>query len=118
MSIKKEHEMNFEKLLAEHEYAQIIERVKNFDLFEIVKFDKTNRIELRIGTRHCDNGYWQDDFMCFVDGSKKYGDCHGFGYPYQKAEFLKLSYDDIMKKYACYGYKKAEVKQLNLFAMM
>ena len=110
--------LDFEKLLAEHEFAQIQERVKNFDLFEFVRFDKTNRIELRIGTRQCDNGYWQDDFMCFTDGSKRYGDYHGFGYPYQRVEFLKLTYNDIIKKYACYGYAKAEIKQMNMFALL
>ena len=109
--------LDFEKLLAEHEYAEIIERVKNFDVFEIVKFDKANRIELRIGTRKCDNGIWQDNFMCFTDGSKKYGDYHGFGYPYQRAEFLKLTYNDILKKYACYGYSTKAVKQIDMFSI-
>ena len=110
--------MNFDKLLTEYDFAEIIERVKNFDLFEIVRFDKSNKIELRIGTRHCDNGIWQDNFMCFVDGNQKCKSWHGFGSPYQRAEFLKLSYDEIAKKYACYGYEQAEVKQLSLFALL
>ena len=110
--------LDFEKLLAEHEFAQILERVKNFDVFEFVRFDKANKIELRIGTRHCDNGIWQDNFMCFVDGSKKYGDYHGFGYPFQRAEFLKKSYGDVVKMYACFGYSTKAVKQIDMFSFL
>ena len=107
--------MNFERLLEEHEFEQMLERVKIFDLFEFVKLDKQNRIELQMGTRHCDNGLWQDNFMCFVDGSKKYGDYYGFGSPFQRTEFLKLTYNDICKMFSRYDYKLAEIIQLNFF---
>ena len=110
--------MNFEKLLTEHDFAEIIGRVEKFDLFEIVRFDKANKIELQIGARKCDNGIWQDNYLCFIDGSKKCGDYHGFGSPFQRAEFLKLTYDDVVKMFACYGYKKAEIKQLNMFTTL
>jgi len=110
--------MNFDKLLTEQDFAEIIEKVKNFDLFEIVRFDKTNRIELRICASHCDNRIWQNNFYCSISGSKKYGDFHGFGHPYQRNEFLKLTYDDIVKSFSCYGYKKAEIKQLDMFALL
>ena len=110
--------MDFEKLLAEHEFAEITKQVENLVVFEFVRFDKVNRIELRISSHRCDNGLWQDDYLVCINGSKKYGDYHGFGFPYQHAEFLKLTYDDIAKMYACYGYEKAEIKQLSLFTFM
>ena len=110
--------MNFERLLAEHEFARIIERVKNFDLFEFVRFDKANKIELRIAGYHCDNGIWQDNYLVSISGSKKHGGWYGFSSPYQRAKFLKLSYDDIAKMFACYGYQKADITQLNMFAVI
>ncbi|MCL2228436.1 MAG: hypothetical protein FWC00_01245 [Firmicutes bacterium] len=111
--------MNFDRLLTETEWSEILERVKKFDLFEFRKLDKTNRIELRIEARHCNNGLWQDDYICSVDGSKQYGDCHGFGSPYQRVDFLGLSYDDVLLKFGrAYGYKKAEVTQMNIFNLL
>ena len=110
--------LDFEKLLTEIDFAELKEKVKSFDVFEFERFDKANKIELRIGSRRCDNGIWQDDFYCFVDGSKRYGGYHGFGYPYQRAEFLKLTHDDILKKFACFGYSTNNAKQLSMFSIL
>ena len=110
---------SFDKLLTEHDFVEIIERVKNFDLFEFRKFDKQGKIELCIGMRKVGNGLWQDNLMCFVDGGKKYGDYHGFGHPYQRAEFLKLSFEDIVKKFAQLGLEiDTSIKQMSLFGLL
>ena len=45
--------------------------------------------------RYCDNGIWQDNFVCSISGAKNFGDYHGFSSPYQRAEFLKLTYTDV-----------------------
>lgn len=110
--------MNFEMILTEYEFKQIIEKVKCLDLFEVIKFDKVNKIELRIGGHHCDNGIWRDNYLCCIDGSKKHGDWHGFGSPYQTAEFLKLTYAGVAKQFACFGYELPKVKQLSIFDMI
>ena len=109
--------MNFERLLTEYDFAEIKRQAENFGLFEFERFDKANKIELRISARHCDNGIWRDNYLVCVDGSKKYGDYHGFGSPYQRAEFLTKTYDDVLKMFACYGYSTNKVKQMDMFSI-
>jgi hypothetical protein len=106
--------LDFENLLTEREFAEIKQRVERFDIFEFVKHDKANHIELQIDGRHYDNGIWQDNYLCSVGGSENWG---GFGRPYQRAEFLKLTYADVAKAFACYGYKVSSIRQLDMFAL-
>ena len=104
--------MNFERLLTEHEWNEIKMRVIKNDPFEIVRFDKQSKVELRIGLQYCDNGIWQDNLLCYIHGSQKCNSYYGFGSPYQVAEFLELSYDYIAKKFSNYGYKQSSITQL------
>ena len=108
---------NFERLMTEYEFEQILEKVRNFDVFDFVRTDKVNRVELRIYSRRCDNGVWRDNFMCSVNGGRKYGDFLGFGRPFQRDEFLSLSYNEVVKMFACYDYIVAEVRQISIFDM-
>jgi hypothetical protein len=50
--------LNFENLLTDREFAEIKQRAEKFDVFEFVKLDKENKIELRICGQQCDNGIW------------------------------------------------------------
>jgi len=108
---------DFDKLLTGWEFAEIKRRIERGDVFEFERFDKPNKINLRIGSRRCDYEIWQGGVYCFIDGDKKFGDCHGFGHPYQRAEFLKLTYDEVIKLFACYGYSTKQVKQLDIFTL-
>ncbi|MDR0384428.1 MAG: hypothetical protein LBH47_03855 [Christensenellaceae bacterium] len=97
--------LDFAKLLTENEFCELQERAEKFDLFEYVRYDKKNKIELRISAKRCDNGIWQNNYMCAVDGSKKYGDYYGFGCPYQQSEFLELTYKDIVGMFGRLGFE-------------
>lgn len=103
------------KLLTEYEFAEIKRRIENFELFEFVRFDKTNKIKLRICGCRCDNGIWQNNYMCCIDGENK-KQWQGFGIPYQRAEFLKLGYGDIVKCFERLGLEiNTGIKQLCMF---
>jgi hypothetical protein len=105
---------DFENLLTEWDFSEIKRQVEKCEIFEFVRLDKANKIELRIGLRRCDYDWWQSGVYCFVDGAKKCGDYHGFGRPYQRAEFLGLQYADIVQMFGCYGYELPKIKQLSI----
>jgi len=111
--------MNFEKLLTEREFAELQQKVERFECFDFVKLDKANRIELRIYADRTDYHWWSDFYFCCIDGSRKYGDCLGFGSPYQRAEFLRLQYADVLQMFArAYGYEMPKQKQINMFDLL
>lgn len=110
---------DFEKLLTEQDFANLKRQIEKFALFEFVRLDKVAKVELRISGRESEyQGYWQDNYFCTIDGSKKHGDYYGFGLPFQRTEFLKLTYNDIAKCFVVYGFGLPEVKQLNMFAII
>jgi hypothetical protein len=110
--------LDFENLLTEREFAEIKLRAEKFDVFEFIKLDKENKIELRICGQHCDDSIWKDNYFCGIGGSKIYGDYYGFRRPYQRAEFLRLTYPDVAKVFDCCGYEMPRARQLDMFAMI
>ena len=110
--------MNFDNLLTELDFAELMAKVKSRTPFDFCRTDKTNKIEISMGLKFCDNGVWADNLMCFVHGMKNRGDYHGFARPHQHAEFSKLTYQDIAKYFECFGYKVADIQQMNLFNLM
>lgn len=109
---------DFNKLLTEIDFAEIVAKVKNFEIFEFFRADKTNKIELRIGTRHCANNTWANDYYCYIDGENRKL-LQGFGSPYQRARFLELTYDNVSHEFEQLGLEiNREYKQLSLFNLL
>ena len=83
------------KLFTELDWQEIKNRVENFEYFEFIREDKALKIKIDIDARFCDNGIWKDNYICAIGSQRLSGGYRGGGSPYQRDEFLKLTYDKV-----------------------
>jgi len=107
------------KLINELDFAELQDRAREFEEFNFERADKSNKLEIKISGHHCDNGIWEDNYLCCVDGTNRNGGYSGFGFPYQRKEFLSMTYSDVTQKFKRqFGIEDRAEAQLSLFSFL
>ena len=112
----KRQQHDIEKLMSEVDWKEIQSKIANREYFEFKRSDKTNKVEIYVDARFCDNGIWQDNYICSIGGRYNIG---GASSPYQRVDFMKLRYDDVCKFLAhAINVEQVQTQQVSLFSFM